>query len=545
MLIKDESLTKIYCLYFFLTTIFIFHSFFSHAQPKGIEQLRLLSMRHPDSAMVLLKKEYNEALNNNKKEQEGVCLQQMGWICYSQGHYKLALEYYLDADKILSTLNKPDLMAMNFSEIGVFYYYNKQNNIARNYYNKALSLFIKTENVKGIAEILGNIGHLYEKKQQYDSAFYYQNQALKNYKKINDKQGSAKIYENLGSIYEDLAKYDSAALYFNKSLALYQQERNEIGSVEVVNNIGDILRKTGKYTQSIAKTKEAYQMALNLGNSYQLAATTKDLGKTFGLMGKMDSAYHYAELSRKHTLDIYSLDGIKQTSFLHALYDMDKKSDEIKELQVNRKINQTIIIATLIVLALLITLSLTLYSRQRLKIKKQQADARQKQIESELLASQLKNQQLEEERLKEQLELKSKELSNHTLNLIRNNQFLEHMRSSLQLMVKDEKRDQKRQMQKLIYEINDSITQEQHWKEFTLAFEQVHQSFFEKLKKISQDFTASDIKLITLLKINLNSTDISTLLGISNDSLRVARYRLRKKLNLPAGENLTSYIQSI
>jgi tetratricopeptide (TPR) repeat protein len=528
-----------------LILILTFYSLFSNAQRYSVEQLKQLSQHQPDSAMVLLKKNYSRALTENRKEQEALCLQQMGWICFSQGHYKLALAYYLDADKIFNTLSNLDLKASNLNDIGLFYYYNKQIDLAKEHYDKALVLLQKTKNKKGIAETFGNIGHIYEKKQQYDSALFYQRLALQNFSSTKDKNGVAKIYENLGSVYEDLEKYDSAAVYFKKSLVLYEEAKNEIGSVEVVNNLGDLLRKTGKYAQSIAKTKEAYQMALDLGNNYQLAATTKDLGKTFGLMGKMDSAYHYSELSRKHTLDIYSLDGIKQTSFLHALYDMDKKSDEIRELQANRKVNQTIIIATLIVLALLIALSVTLYSRQRLKIKEQQADARQKQIESELLASQLKNQQLEEDKLKEQLDLKSKELSNHTLNLIRNNQFLERMRSSLQLMVKDEKRDQKRQMQKLIHEINDSITQEQHWKEFTFAFEQVHQSFFERLKEISQDLTSSDIRLITLLKINLNSTDISTLLGISNDSLRVARYRLRKKLNLPTGENLTSYIQSI
>ncbi|WP_410221349.1 tetratricopeptide repeat protein [Pedobacter sp.] len=546
MLRLNSKLLKIFILQFVVITIGLLGMpFVSMAQVKNIEQLRRLSQRYPDSAMVLLKKSYSQALTENEKEKEGLCLQQMGWICFSQGHYQLALEYYLDADKIFGTLNKPDLMASNLNDIGLFYYYNKQSNLAREHYNRALELLKKTKNRAGMAETFGNIGHLYEKKHQYDSAFYYQHLALQNFTAIKDHDGSAKIYENLGSIYEDLEKYDSAAVYFNKSLALYQETKNEIGSVEVVNNLGDLLRKTGKYLQSIAKTKEAYQMALDLGNSYQLAATTKDLAKTFALMGKMDSAYHYAELSRKHTLDIYSLDGIKQASFLQVLYDMDKKSDEIKELQVNRRMNQTIIVASLIVLALLVVLSVTFYSRQRLKIKEQQAEAKQKQIESELLASRIKNQDLEEEKLKEQLELKSRELSAHTLNLIRNNQFLEHMRTSLQALVKDEKRDQKRQMQKLIVEINESIAQEQYWKEFIQAFEQVHQSFFEKLKEKSKDLTAADIRLIALLKINLNSTDISTLLGISTDSLRVARYRLRKKLNIPQGGNLTTFVQSI
>ena len=39
--------------------------------------------------------------------------------------------------------------------------------------------------------------------------------------------------------------------------------------------------------------------------------------------------------------------------------------------------------------------------------------------------------------------------------------------------------------------------------------------------------------------------DIATLLSVSQDSLRVMRYRLRKKLNMEQGESLTAFIQSL
>jgi DNA-binding NarL/FixJ family response regulator len=100
-------------------------------------------------------------------------------------------------------------------------------------------------------------------------------------------------------------------------------------------------------------------------------------------------------------------------------------------------------------------------------------------------------------------------------------------------------------MQQIIQQINQSFNHEQHWKEFTLAFEQVHQSFFEKLKQRSGDLTSTDLRLIALLKVNMDSKDIAGLLGISIDSLRVARYRLRKKLDIDQGENLSTFIQAL
>ncbi|MFD0751854.1 tetratricopeptide repeat protein [Mucilaginibacter calamicampi] len=509
---------------FFLVSLLTLLSFNSKAQ---LPDVNALSQKHPDSALIILKKIHAKAVDGKDVATEGLCLQKMGQICYTQGHYAQALDFYLHADKVFNELDDKNLSAANLADLGLLYYYNKQLNQSRITYNKALGLYRQTNNQQGQADVFGKIGHLYEKKHDYDSAFYYQRLALKSYTNINNKRGAAKIYENLGSIYEDLAKYDSAYTCFDHSLQLYTADNNQIASIEVLNNLGDMLRKTGKYAASIIQSHKALKLASQTGNIYQQASCTKDIGQAYALMNRMDSAYHYSELSRRYYLDVYSKDAANQTVFLQVLYDMSKKSDEINRLNNNRNINRIVTI----VVVLLGILGIVIFSRQRLKIKDQQAQHELKK--------------LEEDSLKQQLELKSKELSTHTLNLIKNNHFLEHLRSTLQAMVKEDKRDQKKQMQQIILQINESFNHEQHWKEFTTAFEQVHQRFFDNLKTHSSDLTSADMRLITLLKINLDSADIATLLGISPDSLRVSRYRLRKKLNIPQGDNLTAFIQAL
>ncbi len=514
-----------------------------------LQQLQSLGQPRPDSALIILKKAHAKAVQDNDSLAAGRILQQMGQICFNQGHYAQALDFYLHADKIFAQENNKDLLAGNMGKMGILYYYNKQPDKAFQVYNKARTLYTSTGNKKGQAEIFGAIGHLYEKHHQYDSSFYYQHLALRTYNQIGDNYGQAKIYENLGSIHEDLANYDSSYSCFKRSLEIYRQHHDEVASIEVINNIGDILRKTGKYAQGIEQSRLAYTLSVKNNNLYQLAAACRDLGKGYQLLHQMDSAYHYLELSRKYSLEVYSRESLKQTSFLQVLYDMDKKSDEIIRLNNIRKINQIVTIAIITIVLLLIILGLVTFSRQRLKIRDQRVLAEQNksifEAQHELMQLELKNKQLEEESLKQQLELKSQELSTHTLNLIKNNQLLENMRNTLQDMVKEDKRDQKKQMQQIIQQINQSFNHEQQWKEFTLAFEQVHQRFFDKLKQHSNELTSADMRLITLLKVNMDSKDIAGLLGISNDSLRVARYRLRKKLNLEQGDNLSTFIQAL
>jgi len=44
------------------------------------------------------------------------------------------------------------------------------------------------------------------------------------------------------------------------------------------------------------------------------------------------------------------------------------------------------------------------------------------------------------------------------------------------------------------------------------------------------------------LRLNLNTKDIANLMGISQRGVEIARYRLRKKLELQKGQNLSKFI---
>jgi tetratricopeptide (TPR) repeat protein len=490
-----------------------------------------LSKSYPDSAFLILKKLHHDALLINDKRTIGACLKQMGEICYSQGHYAQSLEYHQQAYKIFRQLNERSLLADNFNDMGIVYYQNIDRKSSRSQYDQAMRLYREMDNEVGLGETYGNIGHLYEKQQRYDSAFYFQRKALKAYSNADHKGGMAKIYENLGSIFEDLEQYDSARVYFDRSLVLYKAVNNQVSSIEVINNIGDILRKTGSYGSGLFYSQKALKLSLETKNEYQQASAYRDIAKSFNLLGKNDSAFYYMELSRKHLLNIYSDQNNRQMSFLQIIYDTDKKNDEIARLENNHKLHMIINTAVIVVILLLVVTGLLTISRQRLKLR-----------ENITIAE--KNDQLNHAQ-REQLELKSRELTTHTLQVIQHNHFLESMRSKLEEMISEDKRDQKKQLQQLVSQINQNINHDRQWKDFTVIFEQLHQSFFDNLKTYCEDLTVNDIRLIALLKMNMSSKDIAAIFGISQDSLRVSRYRLRKKLNIVQGDNLISFIQTI
>ncbi|WP_218779811.1 tetratricopeptide repeat protein [Hymenobacter crusticola] len=516
-----------------------------------VEQLepRLLPTSPADSLLLTLKGKYAQALDRKDEETAASCLLEMGRVCYHLGHYPQSFDFYRKATTLFRKLEKPAQLAATLNSLGTLYYANKQPVQARQQYKQALLLYQQTTDANGLAVTYGKLGHLCEKQHRYDSAFYYQRQAMRYYQQVHNKAGRAKIAENMGSIFEDLARYDSAHFYFQQALQLSEQSGDEIGRIEILNNLGDVLRKTGSYAAGLQVTRQALALALKTGEHHQLSGAYNDLAKTFSLLGQHDSAYYYAAWSRKYQAAIYSATTNQQLTLLQTLYNLEHKDQEIAQLNNARYVNRLIVGGVVGMGLLLVLLSSVIISRQRLKIRNEQALSEQNQrmheAQQELMRIELRNKQLEEESLKQELALRSRELSTHTLHVIQKNQLLEDLRSQLDELVREDKRDQKKQLKQLLHQISQGFHHDQHWEEFRTTFEQVHQPFFDNLQQHCNTLTAGERRLVALLKMNLTSQDIATSLGVSLDSLRVMRYRLRKRLNLASGENLTAFLQSL
>lgn len=518
------------CLLYILTYCSVIHA-------KVIEKSVIDSLikKKPNAAFIKIKNALNKALAQNDSISAANSYLYLAELFYYQAAYPQAVDYYYKADRIFRKSNDLTNLAKTVNKTGEAYYYSKQYDISLTKFQEGLALYKRLNNVRGIAESYGLIGQTYEKSGKYAQAMKYQQLALREFNKTKDKTGIAKIYENLGSIYEDEPKMDSALKYYNLALNLNKANSNDLAQIEIINNIGDVYRKTGKYNEALGYTRKAAQMALSMNDQYQLSSAYRDLSKNFDLMKRYDSAYHYSELGRNIFLRIFTEDTNKQMALLQTLFEIQQKDAAITGFEKEKKANQFIIIATILIVVLLGLLAASIFSRQRLKIKNEQ------QLNEQNHALYL----AQKDAIEAELELKGKELTSNTLHVIQSNQFLEELRTELEEMIKDDKRDQKKRLQQIVTKINQSTSRDKHWKEFSSLFEQIHHTFFDNLKKYSDELTASDLRLVALIKMNLNSKDMATLFGISQDSLRVARYRLRKKLDIPQGENLSTFIQTL
>jgi tetratricopeptide (TPR) repeat protein len=502
----------------------------------------------PDSAFILATKAL-QLSSENCLDTKASSHQLIGKVLFKQGVYQEALNQVLKAGEYFEAVGELGKVAENLNQLGLLYYNIRQPELALKQHLKALSIYESLKNEEGIANSFGSLGRLYEKRKEYAKAFEYQQKALDLYKKTSNLVGTSIILENLGSIYEDQEQFPIALSYFRKSFELTTKTRDSSLMIINLNNIGDNYRKTGKYDSAVLWTKRALHLAIRLKDKYQLSSAYKDMSKIYGLDGKFELAYENLEIGRTIYEDMYTTDAAKQLTLFQTLFEIERKNHSIDQLEANERLNNTIKILLSISLGLIVLLAGVVISSQRLKIKKNKEviDQNQKVFEAEkkLMAAEIENTHLYEQKLKNELETKAKSLTSHTLHIISKNKILEDIQEKLSLVLKEGPSDHRKEIKNVVKMIERNFVQDKDWDDFRMIFEQVHQDFFHELQKKASDLTASEIRLASLIRLNIPSKDIALLLGISPDSLRISRYRLRKKLNLDPDKSLTQFIASI
>ena len=134
-------------------------------------------------------------------------------------------------------------------------------------------------------------------------------------------------------------------------------------------------------------------------------------------------------------------------------------------------------------------------------------------------------------------------LAASTMNIVVKNEFIETIKEELkEVKRKGKSKDTKIALERLVKEIDHTLRLQEDWEQFKLHFDQVHGDFLSRLRTEYRDLSPNDEKLCAFLKLNLDTKGIANLMGISVRGIEVARYRLRKKLNLEKGQNLTKFI---
>lgn len=466
----------------------------------------------------------------------------LGSLYGLKGNYDSALEFYIEADLYKDT-NVAEAIAEYDMHMGAIYWSLRENRKAMNYAQSALSLYENLKDTVNIAVLLN----------------------LKGLIEIEQKN------------YVDATLLIDSALYLNRKI------NNLDGAMDNLNNIslipGDEDRKIG-YLKEVIRNNEKDSLFWVLSENYNnLAAVYLNKGKLDLAKQSMQKANEMAKKSNSERLQIDNLELASQIAFSEGLYkeaynflhekELLQESSLAKnrlerieeELEVKKKLKQQAIIErqTLIldqqkkekrltvtfvsVLFIITIIFIAFYYRRQLDIHR---------LEQEMT---LKNKQLVEQELirkKDEISSQQEQITMHNNELI---DLIYYIKS------KDKLVDKVQAMIKEVYKIATSETQNQlkmitvfikqhRDKEkkinlFTDHLDTVESRFYEVLETKHPNLTKNEKVLAAYLRIGLSTKEIAFLIDSNPKTVNMARYRLRKNLNLETDDNLVDYFATI
>ncbi len=461
-----------------------------------------------------------EWLNLPRKYAEALAY--LGYNYRITGNYEEALNNSFEVLKLAEDLNDPQFQDFAYSNIGLVFDNLAQYPESLKYHNLALNT---PGTLMNRGHNLNNIGNVFLGMEEWDSTLYYYRMALAIRLEIDQIEGIAESYNNIGEVHRKRGDLDSATHYYEQSLTLSEELDDQNGIVMTTMNIGATQLAKGDSEGALKNLSFAYDKARKLSFKNWEIETLTYLSELAIQEKNYELALRYYQEYSTQKDSLLTIEKDREIRLIESDFKRQEQEKELQLLRAESELNsltRNSLIGGVVVLVIVFGL---IVSRQRIKASADKKLATARETE-----------------LRKELEYHSKSLSNHTLSMIQKNSMLEELKEEAK-QLRDSLDDvYVKKLNSINRLIDHTINVDEDWKQFEMYFENVHNDFFKKLKEKHQGLTPSDMRLCALVKLNLNIKESATILGISPDSVKIARYRLRKKLQLDNEQSLADAI---
>ncbi|NBW35490.1 MAG: hypothetical protein EBR30_10825 [Cytophagia bacterium] len=467
-----------------------------------------------------------EALHNYEKDknEKGMAATylQLGNIYYLLENYSKALDYYLQAlNHKINAGGGTATYAYELKRIADIYQQMGQ-------YDKALAYLRRCYFPSNInnAHLFQLIGNIHQLKGNLDSAMYYYEKAKDLISPTSDKANQSILNLDIARLHTLRGKFDESNTVLLRLLG--QNEPNHLMSnSRIWSQLSYNYLKLNKIDSALFYSKKAYQIVKGRGMKLETINSTYVLSEVFKTRGKFDSAYYYSDIYHHNKDSLFNIENQRKLSTLYAEIETIAKQREIEGLEKQKEIdaiqnrNLMLIILLGAIAFTSILISLFLYYR----------NSQKKQALNNLL-------------LQQELDKRNKDLHEQALKMIyMNNSFMEIEESLKRLHFQSP--DSAKDIRQLLSNLQLNKTLEKEWDNFNRYFGTVHGNFFNKINAEFPELTTSEKRLASLIKMNLTNREIASILNIESTSVKIAKYRLKKKLNLDEETDIHSFFQNL
>jgi len=424
----------------------------------------------------------------------------------NRGDAKTQADALLKAQEFAKKAEDNKLMGLIYYDKGLIYSDQRQFDSCIIYTKKAYNSFIVIKDYRNSTLCLITIGYKYLYTPYIKRSIFYLVKAkeIATYRK--DSELLSTIYKHLGIAYFQAEDYPQALKYFHKIQLL----NNPIHDNNKWYLLANVYVKTNKLDSAryyLNKVNQLFDMAPSY---YQLWLTINEKE------GNISKALFYAKQVTSATDSLYKRKLNVSFAGLEKKYKYQSLQLSNKELIIKNKQNSILLLIILFILSLGVLI--VLFWRNRVKNHQLKIHKKLLEHEKNLMEKEKENINLLEQQLKMQNILLSnvEQYRNHS---VKRPDGIEGKRHG----------------------VSPILNQTFH-EELIACMDIQYNNISKRLKDRFLDLTERDILICCLLLADFDTGMIATILDVKNDSIRIHRTRLRKKLGLETSENLTLYL---
>lgn len=469
-------------------------------------------------------------------------------------HEAFILDYY-KREKSLPNLYR------TYSRLGDLYQKKGDKAAAFENYHKAIDVSLRMENGRIVRKAYNLIGLAFRRSGELDSAGFYFRKGIQTFEKQPmTKRADSLFYGlisgNLGHVYFLKKEYDKGrelleidlelnlALGGNASAfnALMLLVRIHLEKNQPQKALTYLLSAEGMLKNKMEPENRWLQMHELFVSTYQQLNNYQLADYHFRKFMHISDSLNEASLTVRNEMQQAFIDEIVHKEIQLQQIENERKEDEIKNLEQEKALGQYRIVSLVAGIVTILILSALYILRSRSNVRKRQEINR---VKAQLIQAELEKKELEQSLLQEELGVKNNQLTNFALDLSRKHDFTNKLLERLKRLRRKATREMTDEVNELMIFARNELNIDNSLHQLQENISKIHFSFFESLEKKHPDLTKTEKYLCGLLRIELSNHEIAILREVSVDSVKVAKNRLRRKMNLEQRTNITKYLRSL
>lgn len=452
----------------------------------------------------------------------------MGVVYYYVSDYEEALDFFFRTLKLYKEQNDMRRMISTYTNIGNCYEKMRAPEEALKYQQEALALLKNTDLRSLHASVLNNIGSIYMQQEYYSKALGFHLRSLAMKKALNELSYIGFSYQNIGIGYQRTGNYQKSISYLDSAMTIFRQSNNLVDQANVLIELGLVASELNQPARAISLLDSAIALSEETDNLNSKILALQNLSSVYEKMEDPGRSLAYHKVYSLLKDSLAAINREQKIMQLNALYEIEQQNEQLQQLQ-QTVAHESKLKTVAIVLAICIGIMLLLtfyYIRLRA--------IHQKQKDQILM--------LENEKQARNLEMKNVALMTNQLQQLQKKELLEKIKGRLDDLSGKTGISEKK-LKDLKNLVKDNLRFDAGWEQFKLHFENVHPAFFSDLEEAFPTLTSNEKRLCAYMKLNLSAKEIARLLGVSDKSVHMARYRMKKKMAVSAETDLHEVIR--